>query len=509
MKVFFYDHAFHKKTASSQFFVELLSASFEVEQIFFEPDVNSSWVDTALIDKNDIVLLWQMDFLAPLFIARGLKVVVVPMFDGSSGAPDLHWLFARKATFINFSLTLHNRIEEMGGSSSLVRYYPEATPTPCVDGDENIRVFFWRRRPEDGIDFDLVDRLLGGEAASIHIHDAPDNPALAHRPFTAPKGRKYQLTRSTWFERESDYLTALSQANVFIAPRNGEGIGMAMVDALARGMVVVASDVPTHNEYIADGINGVLFDLANPHAIALKGRMLSLSGMAWRAARFGREAWLASVPKILSLIEDLEPNPVILTQSEVDALAPRLIRAYYGGMEVYSEFLREIAPLVSRISGVSLAGRISASGKYDDRPSLDPLNARLSWLPQNRLPTSRPQAFVLSGQLIGQDDGAWIVGEDVTIGFAVDPRFGAAQKNHLRLRRHGMVDENIGYSVVLNGRNIASGSFSTDQNVVEISIDAADLKFRNHLQIQSQGTNWGVISECKSRLAVADLVFST
>ena len=138
-----------------------------------------------------------------------------------------------------------------------------------------------------------------------------------------------------------------------------------------------------------------------------------------------------------------------------------------------------------------------------------PLNARLSWLPQNRLPTSRPQAFVLSGQLIGQDDGAWIVGEDVTIGFAVDPRFGAAQKNHLRLRRHGMVDENIGYSVVLNGRNIASGSFSTDQNVVEISIDAADLKFRNHLQIQSQGTNWGVISECKSRLAVADLVFST
>ncbi|WP_312736602.1 glycosyltransferase [Brevundimonas sp.] len=509
MKIFFFDHAFHKKTASSQFFVELLSASFEVEQIFFEPGTDTSWVGTSAIGQNDTVLLWQMDFLAPLFLARGLKVVVIPMFDGSSGAPDLHWLFARKAVFINFSLTLHNRVEEMGGISTLVRYYPEAAPAPCIDKDEDVRVFFWCRRPEDGIDFDLVDRLVGGEAASIHIHDAPDDPSQVHRPLTASKRRNYRLTRSTWFEREADYLTALSQANVFLAPRNGEGIGMAMVDALARGMVVIASDVPTHNEYIADGINGVLYDLAEPHPIALKGRMRSLSDMAWRAARFGRETWLASVPKLLSLFEELAPNQVTMTQAEVDILAPRLIRAYYSGMEAYSQFLREITPIVSRVSGLSLIDRISTSGKYDDRSSLDPLSARLRGLPQNRLPILKAQTFVLAGQLIGQDDGAWIVGEGVTIGFAMDPRFGSAQNNHLRLRRHGLVYEDIGYSVVLNGRHVASGNFSADQDVVEIAIDAADLKFQNYLQIQSQGINWGVISQCKSRLAVTALVFST
>lgn len=509
MKVFFFDHAFHKKTASSHFFVQLLSTSFEVEHIFFEPNADSSWINASVIGKNDIIVLWQMDFLAPLFLGRGLKVVVIPMFDGSWGGPDLHWLFARNAVFINFSLSLHNRIEEMGGRSTLVRYYPEVTPTPCVREDDDVNVFFWRRRPEDGIDFDLVDCLVGREASSIHIHDAPDDPSQAYRLSRVPKGRKYRLTQSRWFESEADYSAVLSQANVFIAPRNGEGIGMAMVDALARGMVVIASDVPTHNEYIADGINGVLFDLASPCPVALKGRMRSLSAMAWRAAQFGRERWLASVPKILKLFEELQPHPVTMTQYEVDALAPRLIRAYYGGMEIYSQFLSEITSTVSCVSGLSLADRISTAGKYDDRPSLDPLTVRLSELPQNRLPTSKPEPFVLAGQLIGGNDGAWIVGEDVTIGFAMDPRFGVAQRNHLRLRRHVLVGEAIGYSVVLNGKHIASGNFRADQDVVEILIDPVDLKFLNYLQIRNYGTDWAVNFEHKSRLAVAALVFST
>ena len=39
-----------------------------------------------------MIVLWQMDFLAPLFLARGLRTVVIPMYDGSSQMPDLHFL---------------------------------------------------------------------------------------------------------------------------------------------------------------------------------------------------------------------------------------------------------------------------------------------------------------------------------------------------------------------------------------------------------------------------------
>lgn len=509
MKVFFYDHAFHKKTASSRFFVELLSGAFEVEQIFLEPEANHRRIDFGAIGTDDVVVLWQMDFLAPLFLALGLKVVVIPMFDGSSAAPDLHWLFARHAAFINFSLALHNRVEAMGGRSTLVRYYPEPTPLPPVEAPGEVRAFFWRRRPEDGIDLELVDRLVGQEAASIHIHDAPDDPTQTRSALATPHGRTYRLTRSTWFEREDDYLAALSKANVFIAPRNGEGIGMAMLAALARGMTVVASDVPTHNEYIADGLNGFLFDLEAPRPIPLKERLDAVSRMAWRTARFGRDVWLAATPALVQTLRDLTAPKATLTRAEVEALAPRLIRAYYGGMDSYGGFLMGIAPLIARVSGAALAGRLSTSGRYDDRVPTDPLDRRPDWLPQNRLPTTEPDAFVLSGRLAGREDGAWIIGDGTVLGFAIDPRFGAVQKGHLTLRRHDAVDEEVGYFIVLNGRTVAAGRIAGDQPTVEIPIDPADLKFQNRLQIQSQGTTWGMAAGHISRLAVAALVFST
>jgi glycosyltransferase involved in cell wall biosynthesis len=52
----------------------------------------------------------------------------------------------------------------------------------------------------------------------------------------------------------------LKKSNIYLAPRKIEGIGLSFLEAMAIGMVVVAYDNGTMNEYIKHDYNGYLFD---------------------------------------------------------------------------------------------------------------------------------------------------------------------------------------------------------------------------------------------------------
>lgn len=62
----------------------------------------------------------------------------------------------------------------------------------------------------------------------------------------------------------AEYLTLLKQANMFIAPRRLEGVGVAFLEAMASGCCVIAYDEVTMNEYIRHGENGLIFGVVTP-----------------------------------------------------------------------------------------------------------------------------------------------------------------------------------------------------------------------------------------------------
>ena len=82
------------------------------------------------------------------------------------------------------------------------------------------------------------------------------------------KTRVRKLAFATdWVDARQDYLKYLNQANIFIAPRAAEGVGLSFVEALARGCAVFAYDAPTMNEYITHKADGFLFKERNPATI--------------------------------------------------------------------------------------------------------------------------------------------------------------------------------------------------------------------------------------------------
>jgi glycosyltransferase involved in cell wall biosynthesis len=54
------------------------------------------------------------------------------------------------------------------------------------------------------------------------------------------------------------YFNIASEANIYIAPRSVEGVGLTFIEALSRGSAVVAYNGPTMNEYIRHKENGYL-----------------------------------------------------------------------------------------------------------------------------------------------------------------------------------------------------------------------------------------------------------
>lgn len=79
-------------------------------------------------------------------------------------------------------------------------------------------------------------------------------------------------------------------ADVYVSPATGgESFGIVLVEAMAAGATVVASDLPGYRAVVADGVNGILVEPGNPGALA--GRLVELlSNPARRRALAGQAA---------------------------------------------------------------------------------------------------------------------------------------------------------------------------------------------------------------------------
>jgi phosphatidylinositol alpha-mannosyltransferase len=80
-------------------------------------------------------------------------------------------------------------------------------------------------------------------------------------------------------------------SDVFIGPaRGGESFGIVLVEAMAAGLPVVASDIPGYREVVRKGVDGLLVPPSDPVALAAAVReVLDDDALARRLADAGRE----------------------------------------------------------------------------------------------------------------------------------------------------------------------------------------------------------------------------
>jgi phosphatidylinositol alpha-mannosyltransferase len=108
----------------------------------------------------------------------------------------------------------------------------------------------------------------------------------------------------------------LAAARVFVAPATGqESFGIVLVEAMAAGVPVVASDIPGYREVVRGEVDGVLVPSGDPDALAAGiERVLSDEALRTRLAAAGRQraavfSWDVVVPRIEAIYRRVAVGP--------------------------------------------------------------------------------------------------------------------------------------------------------------------------------------------------------
>jgi|GEM_PF-136304 len=267
-KIALIDHSYHKKTKSFSFFTDIFKPHFEIDMYWDYSWNRGPAPDYRSIAEKKYFKLIFLQVLPPpdvLEILNPKRIVIVPLFDGTRHVSDSLWMKYRHARFLNFSKTLHEKLERFGFESLYVQYFAPPLQNNMNRDSKKPGGFFWQRT--DHITWEHIKRLIStADFERIHIHTALDPGARFVRPGETDI-ENYKITFSDWFENKKDFHLKMAQCDIFFAPRRFEGIGMSFLEAMAMGMCVAAPDEPTMNEYIRHGVNGLLYDLDDPRPL--------------------------------------------------------------------------------------------------------------------------------------------------------------------------------------------------------------------------------------------------
>ena len=174
---------------------------------------------------------------------------------------------------------------------------PDAPPPPVI-------LWIGRLDPQKG--FGVAVRAFAEIAAEredatfVVAGDGKDRVALAD---LRPEIRR--RVRMLGAVANEDLPGHLASASVFVAPATGhESFGVVLVEAMAAGVPVVATDIEGYREVVRDDVDGLLVRPGDPHVVAAAVlRVLGDGALATRLGASGRErsrtyGWDAVVPEI-------------------------------------------------------------------------------------------------------------------------------------------------------------------------------------------------------------------
>jgi hypothetical protein len=330
MRVAFLANSFHlKKTKSADFFIELLRNEFGDVTVVPHKEV---WAELPG-KKWDLLVVWQKSYLPEELEAFGAeRVVLVPMYDDTP-LTESFWKMYRNFKVFCFSSTLERILTSHGLCAWGVQYFPEPSEHRAnFNKDAGLRGFFWQR--VQSLDWKLVKGLIGATGiARMNLHVTPELHGDISTLIDDHESLAGRIVTSSWTSDHDTYMDHLSDSNVFFASRAAEGIGMSFLEAMSMGHCVVAPNAPTMNEYLQNGVNGLLYDPDHPAPLDF-GKAGELGAAARASVEVGRKKWLDSLPAIRAFLDDKLPayhhhaHPILSLKGRTVARARRAYRFF-------------------------------------------------------------------------------------------------------------------------------------------------------------------------------------
>lgn len=312
-RIAFIDHSFHKKTKSSNFFLDLLKEKYKVDVYY-----DTYWIDKIVFDfeilsnkEYNAVIFWQINYnIKNLRKIKCQNIIYIPMYDDFvlNTIIPFYWKQFSSVKFISYSKTLHDYLLAKGLDSLYIKYFPEMKETRIMDL-EDLTAFFWYR--VEAINWEMIKKFITPSSfKKIYIQNHPD-PAQKQLEISKEDIEKYNIEFIGWFKNKEDYLNIIKHIDVYFAPRVYEGIGLSFLEVMSYGKFIVAFNKPTMNEYILQGKNGFLYDSRMSNKIDFS--KINQKEI-WQINKQYRQEYLNSINEIFNLIE----KPINNTNEKLD-----------------------------------------------------------------------------------------------------------------------------------------------------------------------------------------------
>jgi len=302
-KVAYLGLGFHRKTKSTQFFIDLLKQYFDVDLFWDFGDTPEDETNkNAFKDAYDAIVCFQvMPNPIKLRESECQNIILIPMYEHVQAYTPEQWHPYLDYKILSFSKSLHVKLMALGAMSLYVQFFP-APLQKSPRHASGLRFFFWQRSAE--LNFSLIKRLIPSvNVEQFHFHRIQSDSAqdVWFNPPSQEDIEAYHMTFSSWFDTKEEMMQVVDACDIYITPRMYEGIGMGFLEAMAMGKCVIAPNLPTMNEYIIDGENGLLFDPYTPSALDLS-HCFTQGENALETVKEGYAHWRLDEEKIIEFL---------------------------------------------------------------------------------------------------------------------------------------------------------------------------------------------------------------
>ncbi len=232
------------------------------------------------------VSMLKHDAFVTVGMGRRLGFPVVLRPEGAGATGDIAWqgwgrggrAIARRCkqadAYVSISSAVRFELIAAGYDPAKVVDLPNGVPVPAqawsprTDWAESPRaVFVGRLAPEKGLhalieSWPIVVATFPGARLTI-VGDGPERPALETLVARLNLGESVSLPGPT-----SNPTSILRDSDLFVLPSREEGMSIALLEAMALGMPLVASAIPGNQKLVDDGIHGRLARPDDPESIA-------------------------------------------------------------------------------------------------------------------------------------------------------------------------------------------------------------------------------------------------
>ena len=295
----FVDIEAHRRTHSGDFLRRLFAVHCDVTDYWMAGPGPRHAVPLRQLNEHDAVFFFQGISPVADLLRLTPPATWAPMYDGEV----FNYGYWRRLALANVkALSFCRRLDNWAAHCGLpflsVQYYMDPAPVAGLQGDPAVW-FYWDR---GGLPFSVVRRLFHREGVREVIYRPCADPGARMEGPTPQDVQRWNIrTVANDFVSREQLDAWLAEAGVVVCPRRKEGIGMAMVEALARGKCVVAYDEATANEYLTHGETGVLFTFREATPVSPE-RIVRVRERVLAHAAAGYLRWQRQAAEILPFV---------------------------------------------------------------------------------------------------------------------------------------------------------------------------------------------------------------